>query len=237
MISIVIASYNQREYLCEAIESCLNQTYKIWGASLDNKKPVQFTPIEIIVVDDGSTDGSLEIARLYEPNIKVISQVNKGLASARNTGIMNARYDYVLCLDADDILLEDCIEKITNVIEETNADIIAPSFKNFGLNNNEIILGNPTVEDFKSANRIGYCSAIKREALLAIGGYSPRMIWGAEDYHLWFNLLSRGYKLVTIPEILWLYRVKEQSMWTETAKHKDEFMAQIIKDFPEVSNE
>jgi glycosyltransferase involved in cell wall biosynthesis len=221
MISIVIASYNQREYLCEAIESCLNQTVK---------------PLEIIVVDDGSTDGSLQIARGYEPYVKVVSQVNKGLASARNTGIMWATGDFVLPLDSDDILLENCIEKIESNIKDTNADIIAPSFKNFGLDNSEIILGNPTLEDFKSANRIGYCSAIKREALLAIGGYSPRMIFGAEDYHLWFNLLSRGYKLGTIPEVLWLYRVKEQSMWTETAKHKDEYMAQIINDFPEVFN-
>lgn len=93
---------------------------------------------------------------------------------------------------------------------------------------------NPTIEDFKTGNRIGYCSAIKREALLEVGGYNPKMIWGAEDYDLWFDLLKRGKKIVTIPEILWLYRVKENSMWTETQKHQMEFTEQIKKNHPQI---
>lgn len=216
MISIIIPSFNQQEFLPDAIESALAQTITC----------------EIIVVDDGSTDNSLEIARKYP--VKVVSQVNKGLASARNTGIMNAIGEYCLFLDADDILLERCVEKILTVIESTDVDIIAPSFREFGLGSREVVLmSNPTVEDFRTANRIGYCSAVKRSALFEVGGYSSRMIFGAEDYHLWFDLLTRGKKLMTIPDILWLYRVKENSMWTETAKHYDEFMAQIRKDFKE----
>ena len=214
IFSIIIPSYNQAEYLPYAIESALIQPHS-----------------EVIVVDDGSTDGSLEIAKGYK-GVKVISQVNKGLASARNTGIMNAKGSWILPLDADDILLDNCIEKIIEAIAETKADIVSPSFKTFGVSGEEVILmANPKLEDFKTGNRVGYCSAIRKRALLAVGGYSPRMTWGAEDYHLWFNLLTRGYKLVTIPEVLWLYRTKEESMWTETAKHQDEFMAQIRKDF------
>lgn len=216
-ISIIIPSYNQQDYLPEAIESALVNH-----------------PYEVIVIDDGSTDGSLEIARSYASKIKVIAQVNKGLASARNTGIMNATGDYILPLDADDILLENCLKELDRNICESGADIVAPSFKNFGLNSAEIILGNPTLEDFKSANRIGYCAAIKREALLEVGGYNPKMIWGAEDYDLWHDLLKRGKKLVTIPTILWLYRTKSESMWTETAKHEKEFKEQIRINHPEV---
>ena len=92
MISIIIPCYNQAEYLPQAIESALNQ-----------KTGEDF---EVIVVNDGSTDNSLEIAKSYK-GIKVISQVNKGLSSARNTGIMNAIGDYILFLDADDNFYED----------------------------------------------------------------------------------------------------------------------------------
>lgn len=222
MITIIIASYNQQEYLCDAIESALNQTM----------------PCNIIVVDDGSTDHSLEIAKKYEEencNLKVINQVNKGLASARNTGIMNSSDEpYILFLDADDILKENCLEKMQEKIDETNADIIAPSFKNFGINSQEIILSNsPTLEDFKTANRIGYFSAIKKEVLLEVGGYSPRMKWGWEDWHLWIDLLKRGKTIAIIKESLVLYRTKRKSMYTESLKYSEELALQIKKDFYE----
>lgn len=214
MISIIIPSYNQAEYLSDAIESALDQTVNC----------------PIIVIDDGSTDNSLQIAKSYP--IKVIAQVNKGLASARNTGIMNVTTDWILPLDADDMLLSNCVERMEQVIKDTNADIIAPSFKTFGTSNEQIILmDDPNIEDFKTGNRIPYCSAVRKTALLEVGGYSPRMAEGWEDYHLWFNLLTRGKKIVTIPDVLWLYRTKEQSMWKDSVAHSDKLWAQIKKDF------
>src|SRR3990167_2881894 len=106
---------------------------------------------------------------------------------------------------------------IESVLEQNAyADIFAPSFRCFGLSNQEIILmPNPTIEDFKIVNRIGYCAAIRKSALLEVGGYSPRMVEGYEDLHLWMNLLSWGKKIVTIPEVLWMYRVKEKSMYRD----------------------
>ena len=80
-------------------------------------------------------------------------------------------------------------------------------------------------------NRIGYCSAIKKSALLEVGGYSPRMIWGYEDYHLWFDFLTRNKKIITIPEVLWLYRTKKESMIKMANEHQAELLAQINKDF------
>lgn len=220
-ISIIIASYNQAQYLPGAIGSVLDQTVKAH---------------EIVVVDDGSQDNSLAIAKSYESDgVKVIPQVNKGLSSARNTGIMNATGDYCLFLDSDDMLLENAVERITEVAEKTDADIISPSFKCFGLAQDQIILmENPTIEDFKVANRVGYCSIVKRESLIEVGGYSPRMWCGYEDFHLWFDLLSRGKKIVTIQEILWLYRTKEKSMIHDAQAHHVELMAQIAKDFPKI---
>ena len=214
-ISVAIPAYNQGEYLAECIESVLAQTVK---------------PHEIIVCNDGSSDDTRYIAKSYP--VKYIEQVNKGLSSARNTMIMNMTGDWFYPLDADDVMLPHCIERISKEIERVDADVIAPSFKCFGVGSGEVILmPNPTIEDFKIANRIGYFSAIKKEALLEIGGYSPRMIWGYEDYHLWFNMLKAGKKIMTIPDVLIMYRMKKQSMIHDAQKHHSELMAQIYKDF------
>ena len=133
-MDIVIPSYNHVQYLPEAIESCLTQTVK---------------PDEIIVVDDGSQDNSLEIARKYP--VKVISQTNRGLASARNSGIMNSTSEYILFLDSDDKLMADAVSRIEDMINDTNADVISPSFQEFGLRNQGLILmADPKLEDFKT---------------------------------------------------------------------------------------
>jgi len=218
MISIIIPCYNGAEWLAETIESALGQTLKAQ---------------EIIVVDDGSKDNSLEIAKKYP--VKVISQSNKGLASARNTGIMNANTEWLLFLDADDKLLPNAIERILEISKQNpGVDVIAPSLKEFGLGNREIILMEDLkLEDFRTGNRLGYCAAIRRSVLLEIGGYSPKMVEGYEDLHLWINLLTRGYKIKTIPEVLWMYRLKNTSMYTKAIQYHKKLLAQINKDFPE----
>lgn len=226
-ISIVITAYNYGEFLEDCIESCYNQTVQAH---------------EIIIVNDGSTDNTQEIAERYtfpefpgmESPVKVIRQVNKGLSSARNTGIMNATGAYILSFDADDIMKEDAIEKLTRAINETQADIIAPSFKEFGLGNREVILQQFTMDDLKVANRLPYFCAIKKSRLLEVGGYSPRMKWGWEDYHLWFNLFSVGCNISFIKNVLALYRVKERSMIHEANEHAQELSAQLKKDFPHI---
>ena len=224
--SIVIPSFGQAQYLTEAINSALSQTYK---------------DLEIIVVDDGSNDGSLEVAREYVPHIKLIEQKNKGLASARNAGIMNVIGDYIFFLDADDILLPKCIQKIVEKIEETNADVVCPSIRSFGENIMEqdvILMPSPTFHDFKIGNRLAYCCAIKREALLGVGGFSPKMdvLGGWEDLWMHYALMEKGKKIVTIQEPLVMYRVKEKSMWREAEQNKEALWAQIVKDFPQTKD-
>lgn len=226
-ISIVIPSYNQADYLPDAIESCYNQS---------------LTPHEIIIVDDGSTDGSLEIAERYkfskypliESPVKVIKQVNKGLPSARNSGIMSATGDYVMFLDADDILKENALERIHEEIMATNADIIAPSFKEFGKSNRDVILQGFEMQHLKEANRLGYFCAVRRSALHEVGGYNPKMKWGYEDWDLWFDLFKRGKSIAIIQEVLVLYRVKEKSMITEANAHSEELWAQLKKNHPDL---
>lgn len=214
--TIAIPLFNQKEYFAEAIESALAQT----------------VPVEIIVINDGSTDGSKFLAEDYADRVKVIHQVNKGLPSARNTGIMNATGEYILPLDADDILLPTAVERMEKVFEDTDADIVSPSFTCFGVENRDVILDmRPDLELFKSGNRIGYCSMFRRADLLEMGGYSPKMTWGYEDLALTIGLLKRGKKIYTIPEPLWMYRTKQNSMIHTAQEHHAELMAQIKLDY------
>lgn len=229
-VSIIIPCFNQGEYLEDAIESAWNQTHP---------------PHEIIVVNDGSTDNSAEIAERYmfkqfpllESPVRVIHQVNKGLSSARNTGIMSATGDYILPLDADDILMENAIEVITRKILETNSDVIAPSFIEFGTSDRKVIVQPFTLDDLKQANRLGYFSAIKRSVLIEVGGYNPKMKWGYEDWDLWFDLIKRGKSFMILngeEYILVKYRVKEHSMLTNAVQHHQELTNQIMLNHPEL---
>lgn len=229
-ISVIIPVWNQAEYLEDCIESVYSQTV---------------SPYEIIVVNDGSTDNSLEIAERYmfkqypgiQSPVRVINQVNKGLASARNTGIMNATGEWVLFLDSDDILKENAIEVFTKTIVQSqgqNPTVIAPSFECFGLRNDTVILGGFGVEDLKIANRLGYFSLVRRDALLACGGYNPKMIWGFEDWDLWFDLFKRGSIFLVLQDVLVKYRIRENSMITEANKHSDELMGQVKRNHPQI---
>lgn len=216
-MTIGIPVYNQAEYLADAIESALSQTVNC----------------EVIVCNDGSTDNSLEVAKKYP--VKIINQVNKGLASARNAIIMNAKDEWILWLDADDLLMNNAVERIEQMIKETEADIIAPSLQTFGSSSQVIILTpNPKLEDFRAGNMIGYCAAVRKSVLLEVGGYNPKMVEGYEDLALWCDLLSRGKKLITLRDILWLYRTKDESMWTKiTPEIHNKLLAQINKDVPQ----
>jgi len=103
IVSVIIPSYNCARYVEEAIESVLNQTYNY---------------LEIIVVDDGSTDNTREVLKEYIGNgqIKYVYQENQGPGAARNTGIKCAKGDYIAFLDSDDTLTENSIEKRMNLI-------------------------------------------------------------------------------------------------------------------------
>lgn len=112
LISVIIPVYNVEEYLQDCIESVLNQTYK---------------NIEIVAINDGSTDDSLKILESYanvNENIIIISQENSGQSAARNKGINIASGKYIYFLDADDYILPETFEQIIKTMEENNLDII-----------------------------------------------------------------------------------------------------------------
>ena len=107
-VSIIIPLYNQKQFIADAIESALAQT---------------FNNIEIIVVNDGSTDCPDEVLDMYKDKVKLVYQENKGLAATRNRGLLESAGEYVQFLDADDILFHDKIERQIAIINKYNGDI------------------------------------------------------------------------------------------------------------------
>ena len=121
-ISVIIPVYNVEKYLRECLDSIVNQTFK---------------DIEIICVDDGSTDKSLEILREYEQKDKriiVISQPNKGVSTARNIGMQQATGKYMMFVDSDDYIAQNACELIYNAAEEKRCDILLFPHYNFSAN-------------------------------------------------------------------------------------------------------
>ena len=119
MVSIVVPVYNVEKYLKQCVESLINQTYK---------------DIEIILVDDGSKDNSGKICDEYSEKyefIRVIHKENAGLGMARNTGMENAKGDYVDFMDSDDYLKPDTVEKLVKALEETGADTCLGGYSRF----------------------------------------------------------------------------------------------------------
>lgn len=124
LISIIVPVYNVEKYLRECLDSLINQTYK---------------NIEIIIVDDGSTDNSGKICDEYEKknkNIKVIHKENEGLGFARNTGLEYVHGEYVTFVDSDDYVDNDFIEELYKNITTKNVDICKSGFKRIDDNHN-----------------------------------------------------------------------------------------------------
>lgn len=115
-ISVIIPVYNASKYITECLDSVLNQT---------------FTDIEVICVNDGSTDDSLEILEKYSSEIKIINQENKGASASRNQGLKKAKGEYILFVDADDYLRKDAIKKLYTLAVEKNLDLILFKIINF----------------------------------------------------------------------------------------------------------
>ena len=113
-VTVYILNYNYGSYISKAIDSVINQTFK---------------DIEILVIDDGSNDNSLEVIKNYSRKVKVIEQNNIGLVKSIIKAFSIAQGEYVVRLDADDWLAPDCIEKLVNKIEEDeNTALVFPDY-------------------------------------------------------------------------------------------------------------
>lgn len=126
LVSIIVPAYNVENYIDNCINSLINQTYN---------------NIEIIIVDDGSTDGTLKKSMNYQKKdkrIKILKKKNGGLSSARNFGINSSKGDYITFVDSDDDVDINYIEKLVNKLESNNADISMCGRKNIYTYNNKI---------------------------------------------------------------------------------------------------
>jgi len=200
--SIIIPVYNQAEYLGTAIESAVKQTHR---------------DTEVIIVNDGSTDNALDVAKIWaigRSNVKIINKVNGGLPNARNSGALASTGDVLLPLDADDYIDPTFLEK-TIPLMRGNVAIVAAKLAYFGLRGGTWDPPKPTLDRIIRENCIPVCSLIKRFAFIDCGGYPGRMVNGFEDWALWIDILSRGYEAEVIDEPLFHYRVKERSMFTD----------------------
>jgi glycosyltransferase involved in cell wall biosynthesis len=198
-VSVVMSVYNGAEYLRPAIDSILDQTFK---------------DFEFIIINDGSTDGSLDILHSYhDPRLVLISRPNKGLTASLNEGFGKARGTYIARQDADDISELSRLEKEVNFLEKnpsvglvgSNYVHIDESGKKTGAETH--IFTHPS--DLKAClvlcNQFGHGSIMLRtECLKLVGGYDPA-VGHAEDYDLWVRI-SQLAKVANIEEPLYLYR-------------------------------
>jgi len=126
MVSIIIPVYNSQNSICRAIDSCLNQTYK---------------DIEIIVIDDGSTDHTKEVLQTYsdEPRLKYIYQENQERSVARNNGLNIAKGELIQFLDSDDMIYKDKLEKQVNFLNNNETYIMVYCTSEYRDENNKVI--------------------------------------------------------------------------------------------------
>ena len=201
MVSIIIPCYNYGEYVSEAIESALAQTYR---------------EIEIILVDDGSDDfETIEILKRWgeHPNIKLIHTEHVGLPSARNAGINEASGEYIMPLDADNRYAPTYVEKAVKIAEDNlNAGIVYGDAELFGEQSGPWALPEFSIEQMLMNNVIDAAALFRKSDWEQVGGYSEQMKYGMEDYDLWLSILELGREIVKIPETLFYYRVHSDSM-------------------------
>ena len=202
-ISVIIPCYNLGEYIDEAVDSVLAQT---------------FQDFEIIVIDDGSTDPfTVKLMENYvRPKTRVIRTKNQGLAAARNEGITQARGKYILPLDADDKIGNSYLETASMILDTNpKIGIVYCRARFFGAREEEWHLEPFSIETMLTKNVIFATSMFRKSAWQKVGGYNPLMVYGYEDYDFWISLLDiEKVEVYRINEILFYYRARKESMHT-----------------------
>lgn len=218
LISIIIPVYNIKEYLRECVDSLLRQTYQ---------------KIEIILVDDGSTDGSSQLCDyLAEKDfrIRVIHQKNEGVSSARNIGIADARGQYITFVDGDDWVEENFIETLYNSLVQYDADVsavghmrcLADGTKQVKAitDKTEVIFSTSAFyrKCDKKSPWIGYAGGklVRKEIIEHNALEFDTEIRIFEDFIFFYSLFEHVQKIVKNPETLYNYRIRPSSA-TQTA--------------------
>lgn len=202
LVSVIMPAYNTEKYIAEAIRSVMAQTYTNW---------------ELLVIDDASTDHTVDMARSLartDPRITVIcNPQNIGAARTRNRGLDLARGDWVALLDSDDLWHERKLEQQIRLAKETAADIIYCSYALTDSHNNRI-------SDFIVPQRTSYDRMLKVSVLSCstvllsrkvVAQYRFSEDYYHEDYAFWLRLLRNGLQAAGCREILAYYRLQNGS--------------------------
>jgi len=221
MISIIIPTYNCEKYIKFAIESALNQTY-------EDK--------EIIVVDDGSTDNTLDIITQIA-DITVLIKPNGGTADALNTGIRNANGDWIKWLSADDMLYPDALELMMNSIEKMDHTDNSIFYSHYDIiDESGIITGHfeePKTREkgelWKRFYGNGSTSLIHKKVFAKCGLFDSTMKH-SEDYEFWLRCSEvYGVKLQLVDEYTLKYRVHKDQLTNKIGGSLDEEIRKKIQ--------
>lgn len=224
-ISVVVPVYNVQDYLAVCLDSILQQQYQ---------------DFEIIIVDDGSTDNSGEIARQYAENhpskIRLISQDNKGLGGARNTGIEAAAGEYLLFVDSDDQLQKDALKSLAYCLEDRSLDMVIfdiqhiDNFGRLGLIQKGFFLSDPVVFSIEKYPQIIFmepsaCNKLFRRDLFVKNNIRfPAGFW-YEDVRTTTKLYLYAKQIQYLNEPLYLYLQRSGSiMHTKSCERNREII-------------
>ena len=196
-ISIVVPCYNQAQYLDEALQSVLDQTCLNW---------------ECVIVNDGSTDNTQEIAEKWikkDKRFNYLLQENGGLSSARNLGVFHSKGIFILPLDADDLISPEYLDLAIRAFnEDRSLKIVYCRAEKFGDEVGPLNLKPFTMKAMAIENLI-FCSAIfRKKEWQRVGGYDPNMIYGLEDWEFWIAILKNGGNVKRLDEVGFYYRIR-----------------------------
>jgi len=217
-ISVIMSVYNGEKYLREAINSILNQTFKNF---------------EFIIVNDGSTDSSLDIIKSYnDARIVVIDQKNTGQGIGRNIAIKHSNGEYIAILDADDISMPDRLQLQYDFLEKhpecvaigSNAEIIDKD-GNYVYTSNQALSWEEIKNNLPSMPFFHSSTMYRKAAFEKVGGYPE--IYRIEDI-VYFNKLAKIGELCNLPDVLIKYRLCPTAVTAKSSKKDYKIIENII---------
>lgn len=232
-VSVLITLYNYAAY----IETCLDSVRASKRESLPGD-------IEVIVVDDASTDGSVQAVESYMATrnlpIRLIkNEVNRGLADTRNIGLRAAAAPFVFILDADNVIRPECLAAHYHALAEADCAVAYGHINRFDHHTRKslgLMSHHPwQVRELVLRPYIDAMAMVKKDAVLRVGGFSTEYgAWlpqGWEDYDLWLKLAQAGYSGVMIPQVLSDYRVHDASMLQKTMPFQRDLATYFTRKF------
>ena len=208
LVSVIIPCYNQGEFLEECLNSVYDSSYK---------------QVEVIVINDGSTDNSREVISTLKTkfNFILIDQINLGPSLARNNAIIVSKGKYILPLDADDRIGRTYIQNALIQLESNDkTGIVYCKAEYFGEKEGEWKLPNYSFQQMLTQNLIFNCALFRREDYNKTIGYNPNMKDGWEDWDFWLSLIEFGAKVEKIDKIGFYYRIRNNSRERSLDKEK-----------------